>query len=483
MTMSLDCKNVQTSKSSDAGKETSETRSGEVGKDGCSDAELRQQVYNLARTILGITRTVEAALINIKTVSAMLNRISDKLKMEGLLDKEEQDLLELTETWLNKETTKTNGIARYLNYTDSPFDKTSASVIPTDATIKEGSRLVSARNSITCMQTGDNLDDEGDELDWDGNGVELSESFHSKYSSCPKTSSFMDPFASGFMLSSGSDRSDTTISRPSVIMAVTKSCSYEGIYEEEMEMTLEFEEGFYSDSSSSPIEKPGLDFSPQADSGVTQLDCNTSTERSLSHHEVELSLEHSSTSYNKDINTWDIFATVNVEDDLQSTASDSNTSTPQKTRKKYASLSTPETSPKHNIPMIQTIEHSKPSHLNYTTTAVTLSSPIKKDISIANANSLSPQRAKNHCANHGSLPELRQQLEPSLMSDSHHTGDDDNIVKSMNDVQGINSLNDSEYSKFELKSRGMFNGKADSEVPESIRRNNYYKRSRKAVLV
>lgn len=489
---------------------------GDAATKSCSDAELQQQLCKLAGTILKFTRTVEAALMNMRTVAAMIARISDKMNSERLLSDEERSLLELTEAWLNSELNRTNGLIQCAKFTELPNFQLAMKTesTPTADPLTKECRSKSIHSSVTSMQTSDVAEGDCDELDWDSNGVELSESFHSNSATCANTSSFLEPFSSSFVINSSS--SDTTVSKPPASVTpplmVAESCSYEGIYEEEMEMTLEFEEGFYSDSSScgTPNNKFCLDFSPQADSGVTHLGSNPSTDQSMSQNEVELSLEHSASSYNKGINTWDIFATVILDDDLQSTASESNTSTPQVTRKKCVSLAIPEISSKYaptSTP--STCSPRIPEPLNERV-AATPTPPCTCISSIPSVCILPTPPSTISCAVDNQEPhtsfEVRNAKAAHMASlPNLNTGKDDtnvtlqhvhnHIAQSLNNIMVGNSemtsLNDSDYLRFKsaemvvevAKTERPSSSYCDTEVPASLHQNNYHKRSRRAILV
>lgn len=313
-----------------------------------TNQDIKRQVYLIAETILGIAKGVEEALVNITAVRGVLSRITHKLNQQEFICEEEKALLSLTEQWLNEENIRTkqvngHGIGQVNLSQISALGNSFLSAASTEQT--SGSPIctpsINKRFSVGSTQTLN----EGEELDWDGNGVELAESFHSAYSGATTRTAFSkNPYDLCTLTNlldsdeSGGNSGDD---------GVTKTSSYQGIYEEEMEFTLEVEEGFYSDSSSHAFDDDICDFSPQADSGVTHMDSHASTDRSISHPDEELAvviddvrtdspLSLEVTTYNRDINTWDMYGTVNLEEDLISTASstnNSNTSTPRLIRK------------------------------------------------------------------------------------------------------------------------------------------------------
>ena len=310
-----------------------------------TDEELQQRVCKLAESILVATRNVEEALTNIKTITSLLNRVTAKLKTRRAICDEEQALLKLTELWLREENSRSpefpfhsrpDVFLTLQTIVSNEQDRVSIHEGATEPLPVHDSQLLAASLSSIPEVVND-----GEELDWDGSGVELTDSIHSNCALNLITSMHIDSH-------DNSTRSRSSTS--SLIEAgVVKSVSYHDIYEDEMEMTLELEEGFYSDSSLSD----GIDNhqppSPQTDSGVAQLNLVTSPEHSplqindeeYSTLQVNNDIEYSSVepaNYNRDINTWDIFATVNMEDDIQSTASEaehSNKSTPRFGRKSY----------------------------------------------------------------------------------------------------------------------------------------------------
>ncbi|XP_067932834.1 uncharacterized protein [Watersipora subatra] len=300
--------------------------------DARSKEEIRHRVYVIAETILHIAKSVEEALANITAVKEVLNQITNKLNQDQFICEEEKALLELAEHWLNEEK-----IQMVPSVGDEPATIRGLNLSQIAAL---GDSLVSTStenaNYSSCLDTpvitkvtvagSTQTLNEGPELDWDGHGVELTESIHSTYSGA--TTAFANPYT----ICSNMEADDISE------IIVPKSCSYDGIYEEEMEFTLEVEEGFYSDGSSInggfQDTLPHYDLSPQADSGVTQLDSTHSTDRSVSHPDSDL-ITQASPNYNRDINTWDTFATVNIEEDMFSITSSANSqnSTPVMSRK------------------------------------------------------------------------------------------------------------------------------------------------------
>jgi len=283
-----------------------------------SNAEIQQQVYILAETILRITRNLEAVLSNMKSVTNTLSRISLKLTADEKLAVDEHNVLHLTETWLSQEPFTYHG--KLISFPElHSFTNGGAQ---TDYQHLTNGVHEAVSPDCSAPSSGQGLD-EVHELDWDGHGLELSESFHSYNGK--GISAFSEPFAMA------------AANEPGVPCA-----SYQGVYEERMEYTLEMEEAFWSDQSSDTVDNhDGL--SPH-DSGVTQLATSTAAESSASPYDGDSTTSpcdvYSTNSpfdassaispYDADLNTWDMYAIVNI-DDLS--AESSANSTPRVVRR------------------------------------------------------------------------------------------------------------------------------------------------------
>lgn len=454
-----------------------------------TNEQIRRQVYVIAETILHIAKSVEEALVNISAVKNVLNQVTLKLNHDQLICPEEKALLELAEQWLTDERIQYDGD---LNNNITTLNLSQISALGNSflsATTTDNGTYSSCLTTPTIprkFQTGSTQTlDEETELDWDGNGVDLMESVHSGYTA--STTAFKDPYT---LCNSLIESDDSTNDE------VTKSNSYSGIYEEEMEFTLEVEEGFYSDSSSieNGFEDNILqsDFSPQADSGVTHLDCNTSTDRSISHADDDLTIG-TTPSYNREINTWDMFATVNLEEDLLSTASsanNSNNSTPQLVRKRKSLMS-----PDNSLRPLS--EHSPLSNAKFHDSSNSLQ---KISAERLRANSVGAFRFPSSPTGKRkfeSLPRLSTtgvenipykvpvnpakdivDLDIELNHNAKNIGGSDEEFTSSPNVTGSDSSS-TLSSKLSVQTSIL----TGATLPPSLKKNNYYTKSRRAVLV
>lgn len=496
-----------------------------------TNQDIKRQVYLIAETILGIAQGVEEALVNITAVRGVLNRITHKLGQQQFISDEERALLSLTEQWLQEEKIRAKpGNGQSLGQVNlsqiSALGSSFLSSAQTDQTSCShlSTPTLSKRFSAGSTQTLN----EGEELDWDGNGVELTESFHSTYSGATaKTAFSKNPYD----LCNLPSLLDSDGSTEGSDKQIAKSSSYQGMYEEEMEFTLEVEEGFYSDSSSHGFDDEVTDFSPQADSGVANLDSHTSTETRLSQADddmlaigeslkstgSQLSLEV--TSYNRDINTWDMYGTVNLEEDLFSTASsanNSNTSTPRFVRKHKTLTSSPKLEPRENHHVEKSMTRTGDEVTVCAQPTIKLTNQIIDNI--AESSQIVKSRLRANSIGSSSMtpnstpsPPTRRKMsqsspilqpdDPKLDKARHvHEGvipgpkhDNMDIVPNIAPKYGGESSSSSRTSsKISINTSILADGylksshndlTEDFSLPEALRRNNYTPKSRKAVFV
>ena len=504
-----------------------------------TNQDIKRQVYLIAETILGIAKGVEEALVNITAVRGVLSRITHKLNQQEFICEEERALLALTEQWLNEEKIRSkqdNGGHQSIGQVNLSQISALGSSFLSAATTEHTScshlstPSINKRFSVGSTQTLN----EGEELVWDGNGVELTESFHSAYSGATTRTAFS---RNPFELCKLTNLLDSDESSGNSAEGVKKTSSYQGIYEEEMEFTLEVEEGFYSDSSSHAFDDDVCDFSPQADSGVTHLDSHASTDRSISHPDDELTvtadlrtgsqLSLEVPTYNRDVNTWDMYGTVNLEEDLFSTASsanNSNTSTPRLVRKRKSPIlspkqdskteSQPQTPSKAVIEPIKDIAVCTQSTMksdNQITTDIQEIPIIMKSSSRASTFGRNQTRTESQLTNLAtrkiseSSPTLSSVSSPATdltVSSAYNTRDNgingqETACNSEQDVHLTNGFDNSSTSsqassKLSIGTSILADGYLKSShkdlqenlsLPEALRRNNYQPKSRKPVFV
>ena len=457
-------------------------------KGGKTNKEIQDQVYVIAETILRIAKSVEEALVNITAVKEVLNQITYKLNQDEFICDEEQALLELAEHWLHDEKLqsrvsinaaeiKTLNLGQIASLSN-PF--LSVSMENAACGSCNGAANRTKQFSVGSTQTLN----EGQELDWDGNGVELADSIHSAYSGA--ATAFKDPYTLC---------SATVESTKCEDKVVPKSSSYNGIYEEEMEFTLEVEEGFYSDGSSidDSFQDPTThnDFSPQADSGVTNMgSTNNSTERSMSYPEDELSLQTSG-NYNRDINTWDTFATVNLEEDLLSLDSNSPNNTPKFKRRIKTTVPAialnhysggPDSSQLLTIlPLPKTVESTKTDQVCPSIMRLRAKSVGEYNLSVTkNVNSSKSSSTPKLSTGGTSLGESSNNLSSNVSSLSRAL---DGSVKASCRSAVDNSSSSSQSDTTVVSTFHDDYDISSPMIPLGLRHNNYYHKSRRPVYV
>ena len=213
------------------------------------------QVCQLACRLLEVTSYLEEVTCNVRSLSSVLHRIAKRLLINGSLDDQDYQMIEMSEDFLQQKLFKEEALAGVVEQLQK-------------STSEGSERLSDKANS----QSWPDFDfeqglDEAHDLDWDTEGMELScsttageykETTTAPYSSKPYShspvseTSKLSPLDSigrliedHSSMQSGKFKNDTADKQND--SQIPKSTSYHGVYEEAMEMSLELEEGFYSD--------------------------------------------------------------------------------------------------------------------------------------------------------------------------------------------------------------------------------------------
>lgn len=439
-----------------------------------TDEAISKQVYVIAASILNLAKSVEEALANITAVKQVLYRISQKLNFNQSICAEERDLLELAEQWLREENVlqckSSNEDVRNISLSQIAalgdcFHCSGRSCSPSVLTTPSAKQF-----SVGSTQT---LNEDHQELDWDGHGLELVESIHSTYSE--NVSAFENPYS---------------LAVSTETKEVVKSASYNGIYEEEMECTLEIEEGFYSDASfaenlADVLQPNKQDFSPQADSGVTHLDYTNSSDRSMSHADEDFPLTPP-LKYNKEINTWDTFAMVNLEEDMLSTPSSANnsaSSTPRFSRKRRSvesCITSPKRSDNSPQPLLALTEesHKKLPNNLISSAKQTLTSRSRAN-SVEESTLYNPIRISKK-KTFVSTPTLSMD-EPDVITANSYISDSTQLAPVSNKKE--TTLSQNSLSATSTHSAGSQSMPSTVQLSENLKKKNYCRKFRLAVFV
>lgn len=191
----------------------------------------------LADRLLAASNNLEKILLSIRKITAVLSNISDRSLTEEALTSHEKSVLKQIEVHLRRE----------------PW-----SLILSDSLSSETlDDLVSPHVDLSASYSMCDIECDVDELDWDTEGIELSVSSPSITSPLLAVS---DSFTSYHSVTS------KPLNMESSRYSEADSGTFEeiyfpycGVYEEEMEMSLEFEEGFYSDNDETSSIKGGFD--------------------------------------------------------------------------------------------------------------------------------------------------------------------------------------------------------------------------------
>ena len=203
------------------------------------------QVTALSDKLLSATRRLEDMITDLKDISSTLHIITEKISTQQKLQHEDWNVLTASENWFNA-----NHMVGFLLKEKADVTTRhpvlSLSKLPLyDCT--DTHFIIKADVDSTSTDFVKGLDEVHD-LDWDCEGIQL----HSPVSntvipfSPTETDSDLSPLdtagntdiISSLMFSSKYSGS---------VSSLSSSCTYLGLYEEAMELTLELEEGFYSE--------------------------------------------------------------------------------------------------------------------------------------------------------------------------------------------------------------------------------------------
>lgn len=179
----------------------------------------------------------------------MLNRLAKKLLVDGSLEVQDYRMIEMSEGILQQNLFRNNSLMEVVEQLQNSTNQASE-------------RIPDKKQSQSWDFDFEQGLDEAHDLDWDTEGMELScsttdggkeatpVSFSSKtFSHSPVSDmnklSPLDSIGRVIEETPGKSAKETTETESE--SQIPKSTSYQGVYEEAMEMSLELEEGFYSD--------------------------------------------------------------------------------------------------------------------------------------------------------------------------------------------------------------------------------------------
>lgn len=198
---------------------------------------LLLQVCNLAGKLLEVTSYLEEVSSNVRSLSSLLRMIAKKILLNGTVEGTDRQTIEMTEDLLHQNIFKDTRISALLQQLQPNTDSVTCDDVKSKAWQFDFEQGL----------------DEAHDLDWDTEGMELSYSTMNSKETVPVSfsNSFIHSPVSEANKLSPLDSIGRVIEETDVDVegevGIPKSSSYQGVYEEAMEMSLELEEGFYSD--------------------------------------------------------------------------------------------------------------------------------------------------------------------------------------------------------------------------------------------
>lgn len=252
----------------------------------------------MTENLLQTTTKLESMISDIRSISTAMGVVAHKLSTNEVITNTDRNNVQVSYEWISSPE-----IARILDIVNADF--------PTDLE-KLGhadDEAEIAVNKSFSFEFGQGLDDAHD-LDWDIEGIELSAS--SANAIMQESNTKLSP------LDSACNFSEFPNPEKQEKVKLNSCSSYNGVYEEVMEMSLELEEGFYSEDEYS--NDTGLDGDDAVISYVLR-ETNSNFEVYQIDDKIGLNMSPALTSHCN-------YQLVSIDDDMQSVDSEYSNNSP-----------------------------------------------------------------------------------------------------------------------------------------------------------